>query len=499
MAGADGLIRANDILRGVSPHALGMHSLPAGVFDPRMNIYSGASAKDLLSKLATSSMNFETFKNLDLWIDPVNGSDSNDGLSASHPIRTCAFLRTLIPLRVKHNITVNFAAGDLDPLLIMGTLIDPTYRGLTPRVLFEGTTGLKSLTTGANTGMPSVALQDYIEKPVGAADWTVNEMVGELLFVVAGPGIGKKFLIRSNTGTRMYLAKSTGSPLNVLDTFEVRERKTMVNCSNYGSLGFGGLALFGVDGYDGGYNYGPFEMRNFDFYNPGFTTGIDIAASSSHIILERCRLRTGCGMSVAQSRYVDFRDTAFVQPDGSSIYNSMGRNGIVTYSYCLMKGGVRFAASDNQSVTFGRNWIDSRRGISISRGYGSFMMCDINNTTVEITAAPAFDTLMNTIHNCPANGLKLQDVAYIFLWMDNIYSNTLNGIRAVHSKIDVDSLLGSLNGQHGIQLEEGSFLKVAGANVLTGALGDLKPGALAAQAWAAGPTTDPTQLVRIHT
>jgi hypothetical protein len=453
----------------------------------------------LLNTVGASMRRFETTQDVTLYIDPVNGSDSNDGLSASRPIRTCAFLRTLIPYRVKHNITVNFAAGDLDPLTLMGMLIDPVYRGGSSRVSFLGTTGLKTLTTGANTGNPSVALQDYIEKPVGAADWTVNEMVGELLFVVAGPGIGKKFLIRSNTGTRMYLAKITSSPLNVLDTFEVRERKTKINCSTYGAFGFGGLELLGINGNDGGVNAACFQISDFDFYNPGYFYGIFMGASSGHLQLRRCRSRAGAGLGVMKCSYVDLNETAFVEPDGSSVQLGASDSASVGFALCVLKGGLHLGFADCLESVILRSWVDIRRALTFTRCYGQVFQNDFNNTEFAVQNCQAFDTLMNSIHNAPGEGLKVTDTALLYMWMDNFSSNTKNGIRAVRSKIFADSLLGSLNGQHGIQLENGSFLEDAGSNVLTGALGDLKPGALAAQAWAAGPTTDPTQLVRIHT
>jgi len=49
---------------------------------------------------------------LHLYLDPVNGSDANNGLSTLTPVRTIMQLDLLIPLWVQHVVTLHTAAGD---------------------------------------------------------------------------------------------------------------------------------------------------------------------------------------------------------------------------------------------------------------------------------------------------------------------------------------------------------------------------------------------------
>jgi hypothetical protein len=63
----------------------------------------------------------------------------------------------------------------------------------------------------------------------------------------------------------------------------------------------------------------------------------------------------------------------------------------------------------------------------------------------------------------------------------------------------LDNVQGTGNTRYGVEGTYGAMVKRVNASAITGALGDTKPGAVAATAWGATPVTDPDQLVRIGT
>lgn len=81
-----------------------------------------------------------------------------------------------------------------------------------------------------------------------------------------------------------------------------------------------------------------------------------------------------------------------------------------------------------------------------------------------------------------------------------IQNSTRSGVLVSNTTTcTLDNVQGTGNTRYGVEGTYGAMVKRVNASAITGALGDTKPGAVAATAWGATPVTDPDQLVRIGT
>jgi len=152
---------------------------------------------DLLNRLAEEDAS-ETKGNLHLYADGTNGDDNNSGLTATAPKKTLQAAVDLVPMVIKHLVTVHLEGVFTEDTDIACTFIGCGYGSLLldggPDVeVVDDNGGANYLADGAST-INSIVAQ-------GAPGWTTSpeEHLGYLIEMVTGPAAGCIRLVHSHT------------------------------------------------------------------------------------------------------------------------------------------------------------------------------------------------------------------------------------------------------------------------------------------------------------
>jgi hypothetical protein len=187
-----------------------------------------------------------------LYVDPVAGSDANDGLSTSTPVQTAARLFALIPLVIDQPTLVHMASGTLD---LAGT---PIPYGLGSRLLCfyadESWDPRGDLYTVVDTGAAGVGTN--ASDIVAAIAQTLNARRGmSIRFTSGNAATAQRRTVHSNS-TASYTPCAAFSPAPVAgDTYEVFTSNAVIRVtagqflttSSPASAVSEGLAFVGVD------------------------------------------------------------------------------------------------------------------------------------------------------------------------------------------------------------------------------------------------------------
>jgi len=446
----------------------------------------------------------ETTAELNLWVDPVNGSDSADGQSESRPIRTCARLAEILPMFIKHRTTVNFKEGTLDPLTLEGNVVFTSDKSTDPMFKLIGTTGKKTLTTGVNEGVASGGGRWYIDKPTGEPDWTASEMKGELLVLTGGTLAGNTYLIRDNTTTRIEIMRtgSFGTPPDNTTEFEVHDRKTLFDANgDPGRFGFGPLELIGLQTTDRSFNNEDISIQNFHMDGGGFGGfgwALILDSCLADVAVRNMLFTNKALPQSSRTNYFRMSNSAIFGPNtGFAFWSLSAAESIALFRNIFYGDVLDLSLSRVVSASIFDNEFRNEEIRYTNCGQCSLTGSIIDGVTMRFEYLMDLFLFENVIRNIP-NPMRIEHVKHAQSWADDIGSSVSDAIKVVKSFLRVTDIIGTGNGGYGIRLENGAFLETSGTNTLTGTSGDIKPGALGATLWGGLPVTDPTQLVRAY-
>jgi hypothetical protein len=328
------------------------------------------------------------------------GSDSNSGLTSGTAFLTLQKALDAVPLRVKHTVTINVAAGTLPDT----SLQVPSFTCEGGSVVVVGTMEDFIPATGIATGTfdASFAGQPLLQTAVCAGGgWSVSEFettTGVWVQVTSGTSNGIIYPIASNTATTLDL------PFNVTTTSATAN-------------------LMG---------------QTFKFVRPATLLNITaisyIRARGGAFYLDFQRLR----MAPTQSFFVDtgatvkFTECSFVGRNGGII--SSGLNTSLTLSKCLGRGtdyNSTFVFTNGLCFVLARNCVFQRGDRCFNMASGSILtftgIADNFNASVgAIAGSSSYLTLSapTLIRNCiaPGGGVSVSGGTLL------LTSTTANGV-----------------------------------------------------------------------
>ena len=154
---------------------------------------------------------YATTDNLVYFVD-TGGNDTHNCLAAG-AANACLTIQGALnksPRMLRHQVTVNVAAGNYAGFKISGFTVDPGFQTATAGILIDGALVNAAVATGTNTGTAtggtagsSTTFGTLVDAAQG---WTVNNLRGKLIVITAGLGINQSRMISANTATSLTIA-----------------------------------------------------------------------------------------------------------------------------------------------------------------------------------------------------------------------------------------------------------------------------------------------------
>lgn len=311
----------------------------------------------------------ETTADMTLYVDQATGSDSNTGL-VGFPLKTIQAAIDRVPKIVKHNVTINVAAGAYtDDVNIYFEILG------SKTVLIQGTNWTTfTPATGPATG--TFTANDSVHTfTLAGATWTVDDLKGKFLKITSGAKSGIRYPIANNTATTIdvgCLASQIGNASFVFESPAASMTKSFYVTGN-NSTATGQIKISGFA---------------FSVASTAITSSL-----GGWFYVDSCSFSNG-GLSTTKVRNVYF-------------YNSYVYAGVLSLrettssriADCVMEGGTRESA-----ITL---WGEMSFGVSSNSGV--IIQNYTNNATLSAGIVMEGSTLANlgymTIRNCK-NGIR---------------------------------------------------------------------------------------------
>lgn len=248
---------------------------------------------------------YQTYAEATYYVDPA-GSDSNactgSGTSA------CATVEGVInklPRFIRHNITINIAAGTITSRLALLDRDIATGVTLTINGTMEAwtpTTGTASGTTGATSGWSSSGPSTVTD---ASQTWTVNDLRGRFIRFNSGTYAGESYPIISNTSdtisTTVATAVGSGISYDIVTPSRLSSTTThtIQNVTGGGTVEVHGVEFYRSTGNTAfSQRYGATVRLDFFEVRVTTSTGTGTFISAGNFYAERSYLQTS-GASVA--------------------------------------------------------------------------------------------------------------------------------------------------------------------------------------------------------
>ncbi len=201
---------------------------------------------------------YQTNAALTFFVDPT-GNDANAcTASGTNACLTIQGALNKAPKLLRHNVTVNVAAGNYAGFIISGFTVDPSVQKTTAGILINGVLGNVTPTTGSATGTATAGSAGALATAVfgtltdSGATWTVNDaaLVGKLITITGGTGSGQVRVVCSNTATVITICGTWTAPTGT-STYALQAPTSIITSTtaavpNSISGGIGGVGAAGI-------------------------------------------------------------------------------------------------------------------------------------------------------------------------------------------------------------------------------------------------------------
>lgn len=201
---------------------------------------------------ALKKRQYQTYGNLVFFVDPA-GDDTNSCTEAASPCRTFNGVYAKLPRIIRHNVTVNVAAGNYtfdsrwdgaqwssaDTSGTSGPIVDFIGPPLVDATLTTGTpTG--TITSLVTTHPPLPTITD------SSQSWTTDELRGRFLIITSGAANKTMSVIVSNTATTItHTPWGSATVPSVGDTYSIQTPAAIITGTQVVSNHTGGQSLTG--------------------------------------------------------------------------------------------------------------------------------------------------------------------------------------------------------------------------------------------------------------
>lgn len=412
---------------------------------PTLNTTGGLAVNGPLTvngnPLAPGSMS--TTANTTLWVDPVNGIDSNTGLSSGVPLQHLQFAMDAIPTVVRHQYTINFRAGTAAETVLDNHFYasNSTFGAGITIFGFDLTTPSITGSTSGTLGTAPSSGATWNGSP--GVNWTAHALKGMFVSLTSGGDSGRLYPIADNSTTTLdlptYRTQLNGATFNI------------VTLSGTISVAGGGdmSVLASNSGDQSGLTIQRMNIQSSSFYGLYVNTG--------QATLTESWVDTGSFTGVFA-----FGSKSNVNLTRTYVNNNHGGNTGVTTNNAE---NVTFAAAVIDSGAYGVR--DQGNGPVSQIGFGSSGHLIVQNTTTAgmyFTAGPlfmsSFQTTKPIIRNNTGVGVRLEGHSNILAQYWEVTGNTSHGIQYMssdntvsHNSLNCFNCTVSNNGGDGIRVE----------------------------------------------
>lgn len=199
---------------------------------------------------------YATTAAMTLYVDPT-GSNTNGCTSTG--TAACATLTgalAKVPQNVKHDVTINVAAGTYTDQATIGPFTFTSTTTTGPTFSIVGTLGLATVATGTNSG----SITAFTDQPDtgtttglltdGTQAWTTDNLKGRFLRITSGTNNGAVRPIISNTATTITFIGAFNTDPIVGDTYTISTPSSVFSTGLMGVIGLNGRATFQLSNVD---------------------------------------------------------------------------------------------------------------------------------------------------------------------------------------------------------------------------------------------------------
>lgn len=177
-----------------------------------------------------AAMGQTTTKALSLFVDSSTGSDGNTGTAAS-PFLTIQAALDSLPKRICHPVTITVSGTGLTGAITSGLTFDAADPLVGAWLIVQGTSAVATLASGLTSGTVASATAGsgvtFGTGTVTGAAWTVDDLKGKWIEILAGTGAGQIKVIASNTATVITIVGGWTAPTGA--TFRIIDQVTSVS------------------------------------------------------------------------------------------------------------------------------------------------------------------------------------------------------------------------------------------------------------------------------
>lgn len=322
---------------------------------------------------------YRTNAELVFYVDPT-GNDANAcTATGTDACLTIQGALNKAPKLLRHQVTVNLAAGNYAGFTVSGFTIDPSIQRATAGILIDGVLANVVPTTGSATGTAtSGSAGSGITFGVltdTAAAWTVSDttMLGKLLLITGGTGSGQTKMITANTDTTITIAGAFSPAPDATSTYAVQAPSAIITSAAAGipspiGTASGGFSSAGVQIFNNNENGTTFgvTLRNVGIAT-GSTAAVTVSGGQNVELLQVVSTGTG-----ASSINQNSTGTSLTSSFAGQISASNGSVLTVTSNYIAgALAGVASLSRANVAVTTSRVTTTSAAGVPLGASQGA--------------------------------------------------------------------------------------------------------------------------------
>lgn len=339
------------------------------------NVVAGGSISKTSVQAATTAA-------LTFYVDPA-GSNANTctASGASGACATLAGALARVPNVLRHNVTINVAAGAYGvPFAVSGFQINS---GVT--LAITGTMSAVVPATGTASGTTTSAAGGSASGPANVTDslqtWTTSNLVGKYINFTSGALAGQAFPITANTATVITFASNTsagtGSTYTLIEpgsTFISTTGATLADCFGAGSLTVTSLHIERTSGVS---MTATASIRSTLTNSTVKSASTAILQSGGLMVLTRSFADGLTGLNVTPSSSIattypsGIASNSFLRSTtGSAVQFATATSAnSVTFSYLETASGIGLANFASYNTAASQNWVAcTTSGIGIQAG-----------------------------------------------------------------------------------------------------------------------------------
>ncbi len=284
-----------------------------------------------------------------LYVNGSTGSDLNASCFATGA-GACSTIQGALnkaPKYLRHQLTVNVAAGNYAGFTVSGFVIDPGTQRVNAGILINGalanvtpTTGSASGTATGGTAGSGSTFGTLVDS---GATWTINDtaLVGKLVVITGGTGSGQVRVITSNTATTLNVA-GTWTATTGTSTYVIQSPSVIITSAaaaipkpQTGAE----IAAAGIQLLDNVTVGSRITIENIAVSIAATQGVITSSTGTVELLQDTTTTTSGVAVSVGTGTALTLTNSAITVSSGVSAVSAVAHGGIATIANLYVSGG----------------------------------------------------------------------------------------------------------------------------------------------------------------